>query len=703
MGAYSLSLFLLLFAISGCGDRAERTYKRGLKLARQKKYDQAEVEIRRLIRMDPDNAKAHNALGQIYRAQNLYTKAIEELTLSVEMSSTDPELPYNLGCLYRDLENLPKAAEYYHQAIEIDPGFSPALYRLGALYSDRGESVKAEKYFREFLAGDPERPAPGHNNLGVLFWKAGRRDEAREEFKEALESEADLSAALYNFGISSLSLNKKDKAGIKALLAYLKACPYSLEGPELKQFLLRAGAVSSSDAGIFSRDDYIARGGEFEDAGQYRPALKEYHRALRLDPDSSEAHYRLGVIYDRYLEDKANAIHHYEIFLSGNRRSSHAPEVISRLKELRIKIGVEALEGKGLIHTPSPPAAPTPVPAAVSVTPVYTAADYLRVGKEWTKKGDPSRAIAAYQQALKLSPDNPRAYLGIGTASLARGEYSAAVSALLKTRSIDRTLPVNKLLIRSYLRLGAGALSAKHFKESIEYYKKARAEGDVDQAEEGLWKAYHASFRERYQDEDYKAAAAYLRSCLKLKPDVADDYLALGDLYTEKMGEKKQGRRYYAKYLELSPRGKEAERVGKLLGPARSAPPPDRGKPVPAQSVKYSAVQYYNRGTAYQRSGEYESARKEYQRAINLKPNFYQAYYNLGVLYNKEGKTDKALAAYKKAARLNPKFARAQLAIFNLYYHHYKMKNLARPFAERYVKLAPGTKQAGELSKWLRK
>lgn len=703
IGSFFLSLFILLTLAGGCGDRAERTYKRGLKLARQKKFDQAEVEIRRLIRMEPENAKAHNALGQIYRAQNLYTKAIEELTLSVELSSTDPELPYNLGCLYRDLENLPKAAEYYHQAIEIDPGFYPALYRLGAIYADQGEPVKAEKYFQEFLAGDPDRPAPGHNNLGVLLWKAGERNEARLEFEEALENEPALPAALYNFGVASLSLNEKDKTGIKALLAFLKARPHAREGPELKRFLLRIGVVSASDSGLFSRDDYINHGQEFEDAGQYRMAVKEYHRALRLDPNSSEAHRRLGVIYDRYLEDKANAIHHYEIFLSGNRRSSHAPEVISRLKELRLKIGVEALAGKGLIPTPSPLPALTPVHPVLSSTPVYTAGELFRKGEEWRKNGDLSRAITAYRQSLKLSPDNSRAYLGIATAYLTQGRYDEAVAALLKTRSLDRTLPVKKLLTRSYLRLGAGALSSKQFKKSIEYYKKAREEGSVEEAEEGLWKAYHACFRKRYQDGDYKAAAAYLRFCLKIKPNVADDYLELGDLYTDKLGDRKQGRRDYAKYLKLSPRGKEADRVRKILEPSSPVSVPGRDKPVLERPVKYSSVEYYNRGTAYQRSGEYELARREYLRAINLKPNFYQAYYNLGVLYNKKGQPSKALDAYKKAARLNQNFARAQLAIFNLYYHHYKMKNLARPYAERYVKLAPGTKQAGELSKWLRK
>lgn len=696
-------LIVLLVILNGCGDRAERTYKRGLKLARQKKYEQAEAEIRRLIRVDPENARAHNALGQIYRAQNLYNKAIEELTLSVEMNNTDPELPYNLGCLYRDLEDLQKAADYFHKAIEIDPDFAPALYRLGAIYSDRGEPVKAEKYFREFLAKNPERTAPGHNNLGVILWKSGRREEAMIEFKTALDEESDLPAALYNYGVASLSVNNKDRDGIKAILSYLKARPHAREGPELKRILLRTGVVDASEAGVFSRDDYLNRGKEFEGVGQYRAAAKEYHRALRLAPDSSRAHYRLGVIYDQYLEDKANAIHHYEIFLAGNKQSPHAAEIIARLKEIRQEIDMEALAAEGLIATPSPQVAPTTATPDGIVPLEKTAEDFLRQGQEWSDKGDAEKAREAYYQAIELSPENPQAYLGIGRAYIALGEYENAVKSLLKVRNLDKNVPIKDLLIQTYLRLGAGALSSKRFKESMDYYEKAREEGGVAQAEEGLWKVYHAYFRDRYQTGDYKSAASYLRACLKLKPDVADDHLALGDLYVNKLGDRRQGNREYAKYLELSPRGKDADRIREIIKTTHTNAKSTTKKIVTPQSEKYSAIEYYNRGTAFQSKGEYESARKEYLQAINLKPDFYQAYYNLGVLYNKNNEQDKALNAYKRAAAINPNFPRAQLAIFNLYYYHYKMKNLARPYAENYIRLAPGTKQAEELSKWLKK
>jgi len=317
------------------------------------------------------------------------------------------------------------------------------------------------------------------------------------------------------------------------------------------------------------------------------------------------------------------------------------------------------------------------------------------------RKGDPGRALSAYRQCLELSPDNARAYLGIGTASLSRGEYDEAVSALLKARSLDGSLPVRGPLAGAYLRLGAGALSSQRFEGAIDYYRKALAEGSVEQANEGLWKAHHTYFRDRYQEGDYSAAATHLRACLKIKPDVADDYLALGDLYADKLGDQSRARRYYALYLERSPEGKDAVRAGKFIHPTRMEDEPEKRRAAAPAPRRLSATEHYNRGANYQRAGQDEAARQEYLQAINLKPDFYQAYYNLGVLYNKSRRFSRALKAYKKAACLKPDFARAQLAIFNLYYHHYRMTNLARPYAERYVRLAPGTTQAKELARWL--
>jgi len=51
---------------------------------------------------------------------------------------------------------------------------------------------------------------------------------------------------------------------------------------------------------------------------------------------------------------------------------------------------------------------------------------------------------------------------------------------------------------------------------------------------------------------------------------------------------------------------------------------------------------------AYKESGKYKEAYEATLKAIELKPNYYQAYYNLGLILEKQGKYDEAIKAYEK-------------------------------------------------------
>ena len=55
-----------------------------------------------------------------------------------------------------------------------------------------------------------------------------------------------------------------------------------------------------------------------------------------------------------------------------------------------------------------------------------------------------------------------------------------------------------------------------------------------------------------------------------------------------------------------------------------------------------------NIGILLQVQGDYESAIKSHQRAIEIKPDYLEAYNNLGIAYQKVGKREKALNCYKK-------------------------------------------------------
>jgi tetratricopeptide (TPR) repeat protein len=70
------------------------------------------------------------------------------------------------------------------------------------------------------------------------------------------------------------------------------------------------------------------------------------------------------------------------------------------------------------------------------------------------------------------------------------------------------------------------------------------------------------------------------------------------------------------------------------------------------------ATAHYNLGVALAAKGEGDRALAEYDRAVELKPDFLDAHFNAGELLAKQGKTDKALARYRRALKVDPSYVK---------------------------------------------
>ena len=68
---------------------------------------------------------------------------------------------------------------------------------------------------------------------------------------------------------------------------------------------------------------------------------------------------------------------------------------------------------------------------------------------------------------------------------------------------------------------------------------------------------------------------------------------------------------------------------------------------------------YHNRGVAYHQKGDYDHAIVDYDRAIELKSNYVIAYYSRGVAYGDKGDYDHAIEDYNRAIDLEPDYASA--------------------------------------------
>lgn len=95
-----------------------------------------------------------------------------------------------------------------------------------------------------------------------------------------------------------------------------------------------------------------------------------------------------------------------------------------------------------------------------------------------------------------------------------------------------------------------------------------------------------------------------------------------------------------------------------------------------------------NLGDLYGRQGDKQAALREFQKAIEIKPNYGDAYHNLANTYRELGQTDKALENYHKALEFNPNLWQSYQNIAALYYQA-KDFNKSLEYAQKAIMVNP--------------
>lgn len=150
-------------------DNGELLYARGLVAAHLKLVDLHERDLRKLIRQQPDNAHAYNALG--YTLADLtdrHQEALQLIRKAMSLRADDPYILDSLGWVH---------------------------YRLGHIH-------KALAFLRQALALSFDAEIAAH--LGEVLWVSGRQQRARAVLRRAAKQNPDnevLQRTLERFGL----------------------------------------------------------------------------------------------------------------------------------------------------------------------------------------------------------------------------------------------------------------------------------------------------------------------------------------------------------------------------------------------------------------------------------------------------------------------------------------------------------------------
>jgi tetratricopeptide (TPR) repeat protein len=265
--------------------------------------------------------------------------------------------------------------------------------------------------------------------------------------------------------------------------------------------------------------------------------------------------------------------------------------------------------GGGEPATPTPvpptPVPPTPTPAA---TPTPSANEHVALGTEYYEQGKLDEAVAEFQAAIELEPDNADAYRNLGTAYLEQGKDEEAAAAYEQAIELDPDFG------EAYGDLAGVYVDLGRLSEAIAIGEKAiELAPDYAMAYNNLGFAY-------YQQGMLDEAIAEYKEAIRINPDFVKARDNLGVAYMMQ--------------------GRLDEAIAKFQECIRINPDHVGG--------------HVNLGLVYYKQDKFDEAIAEYKEAIRINPDFAMVHKNLGLVYADLGQADEAIAELETYLLLQP-------------------------------------------------
>jgi superkiller protein 3 len=324
------------------------------------------------LQIEPKNALALRAASSLYLKNDLHIKALPLLETLVAVTPKAADVHADLAAVYAANGDRKGAETEFRRALELQADYFPALAGLGNLLARAGDGANAMPLLRKAVQLHP-RAYEGHFLLGSALNRLGQFEEARAELELAsklggenepqvfyqlarawggLGKAQERKAALARF--SELTKRQKDDTELqRRAAALIDEARVLLQAGDLENAAARlelAREIKPGDATLLFR----LAGLNF-DLQRYDVAREYVQAAISISPATWLYHYLLGLV---------------------ERSTNHLTDARASLETAAKLQSTEA--------------------------PVFNA-----LGEVLLEQGERQAAIAAFEKAVKLEPNNP--------------------------------------------------------------------------------------------------------------------------------------------------------------------------------------------------------------------------------------------------------------------------------------------------------
>ena len=341
-----------------------------------------------LMSTTPGVADAWQLAALAYKGLNEFKSAEEAFLRALTLAPKQPHVITNLANLYRQWVRLPEAITRYREALALESNNLPARVNLGRALLDLSDYPAAEAEFAQVLELRPD-----HINatigLAQSLQHQGNQNGAVGLFQGVLNLEPNNAPALNGLGNSLKVLGWSDPA-VDALWQATRLAPNS-------------ASVHANLASALAQ------------AGREEEAVAAYEQALLLEPKNPELHQW----FNGYLDviGHPEYLHSYRQQLAENSKNNLLAIPLARKLLLRD----QGEEARSVLLDALSTTTDTFIMSALRT-------ELSHVSRE---TGNFEASLSAAEQAVALTPSDPKARRELANALLAAGkDYRRAVSLL---------------------------------------------------------------------------------------------------------------------------------------------------------------------------------------------------------------------------------------------------------------------------------
>ena len=630
----------------------------GIAYAAQKKSVEAIHFFQLALKADPSHDSSKLELAAMYILFNISDKRDEARRLINEVLQKQPA---NIRAHYLliDMENAAGNQEnvikLYTKIAEIDVADTLAPYKLGLIYLAKGEQGKAEEVAANLLKRHPKRPE-GMTLSGIIAFQKKQYMDAIPLLQKSLllypsgEAYYFLGSIHYTLGELETALTKFTQIADNTYFSQPSKCLMALiylKQKRINDAISEIGkllAVNPSHALAHNilGSAYIAK-------GMHDEGIREFKRAIELDPKIVDSHLKKGVvnqIQGRTREAESDFISAIRI----------APELVNTRLILAgfylheknfskamasLEQGITGKKGDAVMYTNmatllfsqgKTAEALKHLQKAKQIDPDFLDASFS-IAAYYAAANQPEQALQEYREIVKNYPDNAKALLGMAAHLEISGNdseakecykraiqtkeapaYTAMASYFLRKKKVGKAISV----LNEGIKAIAGNFDAMQMKEQILVSQEKYTDA-LKMCEDMISINPHQGLQYKVgvllKMNDPQRAIDLARQYITINLNTAFGHMILADIYDS--------------------RNDQASAIKELREGVRK------------EANNFSAM--VKLGNHLGKSGDFKAAMETYRAVLRQNAEFMPAIFAQGITLEKIGNKKEAMEKYKEA------------------------------------------------------